>query len=311
MLLLAGCGGREPGREVVRIGHFPNVTHVHGLVAHALSRRGEGVFEKHLGPGVRVEWYVFNAGPSAMESLLAGSLDATYVGPNPAINAHLRTGGDDVRVLAGATDGGAALVVREAAGIATPADFRGRRIATPQLGNTQDVACRAWLRAQGFAVSQTGGDVAVVPTANPDQLALFQSGELDAAWTVEPWVTRLELEGGGRVMLAEDDAVTTVLAASAAVVERQPDVAARLTAAHRELTAWIRSHPDETRDLVCAELEAETGHRWPEELVERCLARLRPTDDVDLAALQSFVDKARAAGLLRGDADLSRLLVRP
>src|SRR5688572_1093971 len=235
--LLAACGGDtgdtvgdDKPVAVVRLGHFPNVTQAHGLVAHALSRRGEGIFEKHLGAGVKVEWYVFNAGPSAMEAMMAGSLDAAYVGPNPALNAHVRTNGAEVRVLAGATNGGSGLVVRKDAGITGAGQLRGKRVATPQLGNTQDVSCRAWLRAQGLKVELTGGDVLVTPTPNPDQLALFQSGELDAAWTVEPWISRLELEAGGQLLVDERDVVTTVFAARAAFVAQHGDLVGKLRA---------------------------------------------------------------------------------
>ncbi len=133
------------------------------------------------------------------------------MGPSPALNAYVRSGGSEIRVVGGAAIGGAALVVQSDDRIKTPADFRGRKIATPEFGNTQDVACRVWLGAQGFKITQLGGDVQVIPTANPDQLVLFQRGDIDAAWTVEPWISRLELEGQAKVYLEQRDAVTTVL----------------------------------------------------------------------------------------------------
>jgi NitT/TauT family transport system substrate-binding protein len=138
-----------------------------------------------------------------MEALLAGSIDLTYVGPNPALNAYIRSEGEEVRIVAGACSGGAALIVQPDGRIQKDADFKGKRIATPQLGNTQDVAARAYLTSKGFKITQTGGDALVLPTANADQLALFQKGDLDAVWTVEPWVTRLELEAKGKLYLEE------------------------------------------------------------------------------------------------------------
>lgn len=315
LVSLGGCGSGTPAdpaaEKTIRIGHFPNVTHAHGLVAHALSRQGKGIFEKHLGPGYRVEWYVYNAGPSAMESLMTGSLDATYVGPNPALNAYGKTKGSEVRVLAGATTGGSALVVRTAAGIETAAQLRGRRIATPQLGNTQDVSCRAWLQSQGFKVTMTGGDVAVVPTENPDQLSFFQNGTLDAAWTVEPWVSRLEMEGGGRILLEEKDALTTIFVGRAAFVAAEAATVDKLRAAHAELTQWITAHPAEAKALVRGELEALTKRPMKQELVDRCWPRMAFTDKVELAAFQSFVDKARATGLAGTSVDLGRLIHDP
>jgi NitT/TauT family transport system substrate-binding protein len=310
--ILGGCGsGPADGRRVVRLGHFPNVTHAHGLLGHHGSRNGDGVFERHLGPDVKVEWYVFNAGPSAMEAMLAGSLDATYVGPNPALNAYTRSRGREVRIISGATDGGAALVVRGDAGIEKPADLRGRRVATPQFGNTQDVACRAWLRAQGFAVTQTGGDVTVVPTENPEQLVLFQKGEIDAAWTVEPWVSRLLREANGRVLVEEAEALTTVLACSAGFLAERPDLAKKLAAAHRELTSVLHQEPAAAQQRVVAELTALTKRQISAELIAAAWPRLRFTDIARPEALTSFVAAAKAAGLLTEVPDISGLVVQP
>src|SRR4026209_1545135 len=185
--------------DTIRVGHFPNVTHVQGLVAHHLSRTGQGWFEQRLGPDVKIEWYIYNAGPSAMEAILANSIDLTYVGPSPALNVYAKSNGEEARIIAGAAAGGAALVVQADAGWQHPADFRGKTIATPQLGNTQDIACRAWLANGGLKITQTGGEASVIPTPNPDQLTLFQQKKVDAVWTVEPWVSRLESEAGGKV----------------------------------------------------------------------------------------------------------------
>ena len=209
----------------LRVGYFPNVTHAQGVVGSHTTREKHGWFEQRLGPDVTIEWYPFNAGPSAMEAIFAGSIDLTYVGPNPALNAYIRSRGDEIRVLAGAAEGGAALVVPGDGRIAQPADFRGKKVATPQLGNTQDVAARAWLKKQGFKITLTGGDVLVVPAANADQLGLFQQGKLDAVWTVEPWVSRLELEAGGKVFLEQTDAVTTVLVSSVKFLQTHPGLA--------------------------------------------------------------------------------------
>src|SRR3954469_19084119 len=161
-------------KTTIRFGHFPNITHAQGVIAHALSRQGKGWFEERLGPNVEIQWFTYNAGPSAMEAIFAGSLDVTYVGPGPALNANLKSNGEEIRVIAGAANAGAALVVKPDSPIKTPADFRGKKIATPQLGNTQDISCRAWLKSNGINVTQTGGDAMIVPTNNPDQLALFQ-----------------------------------------------------------------------------------------------------------------------------------------
>ena len=178
-VLLATASASFAQQTVLRVGHFPNITHAQGLVASQLSREGKGWFESRLGGEVKIQWFVYNAGPSAMEALAAGSIDLTYVGPNPALNLYSRSQGEEVRIIAGSANGGAALVVQPDGRLSKPEDFRGRLIGTPQLGNTQDVACRAWLKKQGYRITQLGGDVKVLPTANPDQLALFTAGQLD------------------------------------------------------------------------------------------------------------------------------------
>jgi NitT/TauT family transport system substrate-binding protein len=296
------------GQPVLRVGHFPNVTHAHGLIAHALSRQGKGWFEERL-PGVSIEWFTYNAGPSAMEAILAGSLDVTYVGPSPALNAHLKANGEEIRILAGATEGGAALVVKADGGLKTAADFKGKKIATPQLGNTQDVSCRAWLKAGGLNVTQTGGDATVLPTQNPDQLQLFSSGGVDAVWTVEPWVSRLERESGGTILVEEKDAITTVLVGSAKFVGGNADLARRFAAAHDELTQWILAHPDEAQKLVTEELAAETQSAVKPELIAHCWPRLHFTSKISLPPLQSFVKAAQDAGFLKDAGDISKLVV--
>ena len=183
--------------------------------------------------------------------------------------AYLKSNGEEIRVISGAANGGAALVVKPDGGINKPADFRGKRIATPQMGNTQDIACRAWLKAQGFRVTQTGGDVLVLPTSNPDQLGLFQSGGVDAVWTVEPWVTRLQKDANAKVFLEDKDVITTWLVSSVKFLKEHRDLAKKIAAANKELTQWIKSHPGEAQNMLVAELKAETkdgcfsGYRLP------------------------------------------------
>lgn len=310
----AGAGAAEE-RAVLRVGHFPNITHAQAVIGHALSRQGRGWFEARLGPDVQVRWLVYNAGPSAMEALFARSLDLSYVGPNPAINAHLKSGGAEVRIVAGACSGGAALVVQPDGRIKTDSDFRGRKVATPQLGNTQDVAARAWLQSKGFRVTLTGGDVLVVPTANPDQLALFRKGTLDAVWTVEPWVSRLVLEAGGQVYLEEktlwpDTAgryVTTHLVSSVRFATKQAALLRRWLAAHVELTDWIRQHPAEARALLNDEIQAETGRPMPEAVLTRAWAALELTHDPIRPSLLKSARDAHRVGLLKTEPDLSRI----
>jgi NitT/TauT family transport system substrate-binding protein len=295
----------------VRVGHFPNITHVQALVARAFERQGRNWLGERLGPGVKIEWYVYNAGPSAMEAIFANSLDLTYVGPNPALNAYARSRGAEVRVIGGAVNGGSALVVQGDSPLSKPTDFKGKRIATPQFGNTQDVAARAWLVAGGLRITQTGGDAHVVPTSNPDQLSLFQNKQLDAVWTVEPWVSRLESEAGGKVLVEEKDAITTILVSSAGFLEKNRDLAKRFVAAHRELTDWIQKNPDEAQRMAREELQASFRLDMSPELVARAWSRMVITPDTSREAFQSFVTSAQKVGFLRDTPDLSRLIEAP
>lgn len=310
LFLFAGLTAQAE-QVVVRIGHFPNVTHAQGVIAHALSGKGKGWFEERLGPNVKVQWYVYNAGPSAMEAFFADSIDLTYVGPSPALNAYAKSRGEEVRIIAGAARGGDALVVQPDGRIKVPADFKGKKVATPQLGNTQDVECRAWLTQQGFKVTQLGGEVTVLPTANPDQLNLFRDRTIDAVWTVEPWISRLEKEAGGKVFLERNDSITTVLASSAKFLREHRDLAKKIAQAHAELTDWIVKNPEEAQKLLREELTAQTTRAIPAELIASSWKRLTLTTDIALPPLEQFVKDAQAAGFMRGSPDLKRLIEKP
>ena len=302
---LTFCKKAEEPATKLRFGHFPNITHVQGLVAHQLSRRNEGWFEKRI--GLPVEWYTYNAGPSAAEAIFAGSLDVTYIGPSPVLNAYSRSNGKEMRVLSGAANGGTALLIRADSTVTKPEDFRGKVMATPQLGNTQDVQARAWLEDHGMHVTQTGGEVIVKPTENPDQLDLLKTGKLEAVWTVEPWVTRLEMDAGAKVFYEDRDTNVTLLAARAAFASSQAPLAAKVVAAHKELTEWIKQHPAETKELVKAELEAITKAKLKDELIVRALSRVVITDDISRKSLDAMVSNAQKAGFLKDIPSLDAL----
>ena len=313
-LAFTGCGKKDPstpGQPVLRVGFFPNITHAQALVAYheTLTKGAEGVFEKAT--GARIEWLSFNAGPSAIEALLAGSIDATYVGPNPVLNGYIRTKGANIRVLAGAARGGVALVIQPGSGLKTPADFRGKKIATPQLGNTQDVAARAWLKAGGLNITASGGDAFVIPTQNPDQLDLFKRKQLDAVWTVEPWVSRLELDAKAERLIAQDDTFITLLATSKRALTDKADLLKKLVAAHESLTAKITAEPAFAKAAVSAALEKATTRAIPTELLEHAWPRLKFTTALDRKDFEAAMNDAASVGLLPEKADLTNLFVKP
>jgi NitT/TauT family transport system substrate-binding protein len=296
---------------VLRVGHFPNLTHMQALIARNMARDGPGWFEPRLGANVRLEWYTYNAGPSAMEAIFAQSLDMSYVGPNPALNAYIRSRGSEIRVVAGALLGGSGLVVQPNSGLRKPADFRGKRIASPQLGNTQDIAARAWLAAGGLKITQLGGDAFVIPTANSDQIALFKQKQLDAVWGVEPWLSRLELGAGADLVVDDREAVTTVLVSSVAMLRDHRHVVQRFVAAHRELTAWIEANPAEAQRRVVAELTELTRGGISANVVAHAWPRMQPTANIELAPFAAFQDSALESGLQRQAADLAKFVEAP
>ncbi len=293
----------------IRVGAFPNITHSQAMVGKAT-----GFFEKALGPGVKIEWKTFNAGPAAIEALFAGAIDMTYVGPNPAIQGYVRSNGEALRVVAGATSGGAALVVRNDSGIQKPDDFHGKKVASPQQGNTQDVALRAWLLAHGLKSIDKGGDVQVLPMANPDQLTLFLKKELDAAWAPEPWATRLIREGNGRLFLDERDLwpqgqfITCHLIASTKFLHDNPELVKRWIRAHVELTDWINGHLPEAKKALNQQIQSETSKALPPVELDEAFARLQVTYDPLRPSLLTAAKSAFDAGFLgRQMPDLSRL----
>jgi NitT/TauT family transport system substrate-binding protein len=293
----------------IRIGAFPNITHPQAMVGKA-----NGDFEKALGPGVKIDWKTFNAGPAAIEALFAGAIDMTYIGPNPTITGYVRSNGEALRVIAGAASGGAALIVRDDAGIQKPADFHGKKIASPQLGNTQDVALRSWLRANGLKSTDKGGDVQVIPLANPDQLTLFLKKQLDAAWAPEPWATRLIREGNGRLFLDErtlwpnQQFVCANLVVSTKFLKDHPDLVKNWLRAHVELTEWINGNLSAAKKILNQQIQKETGKALPDAVLDEAFGRVQVTYDPLRYSLLSAAKSAYDAGFLgRQMPDLSGL----
>ena len=310
LLLVVLCGSVQ-GQTVLRVGHFPNITHAQALVAHNLSRQGKGWFEEKLGAGTRIEWFVYNAGPSAMEAVFAGSIDLTYVGPGPALNAYTKSNGAEVRLIAGSANGGAGLVVQPDQSLKAAGDFRGKKIATPQLGNTQDISCRAWLIAGGLKITQLGGDAQVLPTQNPDQISLFQQKKVDAVWTVEPWLSRLEREAGGKLLVDEKETATTVLVSSVKFLGAQRDLAKKFAEAHAALTDWMTKNPEEAQKLIKAELLAETRSDMAADLIAQSWKRIVFTAEAPRASIESFLQNSLKTGFIKTAPDLTKLFEKP
>ena len=289
-------GSDEP--VTLRLGYFPNVTH-----APAILGVEEGLFQTALGDEVTLELTTFNSGTEAIEALFADAIDMSFIGPNPAINGYSQSDGEALRIVAGTTSGGASLVVRD--GIDTPEDLAGATLASPSLGNTQDVALRAWLAEQGYQTDTAGGgDVKVRPQDNPDTLAAMQAGDLDGAWVPEPWATRLVLEGGGHVLVDEAEQwpdgqfVTTHLIAATGFLEDHPDVVRDLISGLGQAIDEANDDPERAQALVNDGIERVTTSRLGDETIAGAWEQLEFTLDPIASSLQGSADDAIAVGLL-------------
>jgi NitT/TauT family transport system substrate-binding protein len=293
---------------VVRIGYFPNINH-----AQAVIGLGNGDFQKAL-DGVKIETLIFNAGPSAIEALFANQIDVSYVGPNPAINGYIKSDGESLRIIAGAASGGAVFVIRNDAEINSVEDFSGKKFASPQLGNTQDVALRAYLLANGFKTIEDGGNIQVIPAKNADILTLMLKKEIDGAWVPEPWGTKIIKETNSRIFLDERDLwpegkfVTAHIIASTKYLQSHPDVIKKLLAAHVEQTQWINQNKEESFSVFNTELEKITGKTIPADELQEAFSRMEITYNPVKESLFKSANDAFDIGFL-GDTrpDLSEI----
>jgi len=297
-------GGSSPLSTVLRLGYFPNVTHASAVVGVA-----NGTFADALGDGVMLDARTFNAGPDVVEAIFSGALDASLIGPNPAINAFTRSNGEAIRIVSGATSGGAFLVVRD--GIDGAQDLIGTRIASPQLGNTQDVALRAWLNEHGLSSdAQGGGDVSVVPQANSQTLETFIASDIDGAWVPEPWATRLIEEGGGHVLVDERDLwpsgryVTTQLIVRTEFLEQHPGVVKDLIEGLLAVTDYVASDsPAEAQATVVEAIQLITGSSLSPDILATAWQNLTFSVDPVASSLQESANDAEELGFLES-ADL-------
>ncbi|MCW2606671.1 MAG: transporter substrate-binding protein [Frankiales bacterium] len=284
-----------PAAEL-RLGYFANVTHagpVYGV--------GKGTYQQALG-STTLKTQVFNAGPAAVEALFAGAIDAAYLGPNPAVNGFVKSGGKALRIVAGATSGGASLVV--AKGITSPAQLKGKIVASPQTGGTQDVALRSWLADNGFTVDQAGaGDVTIRAQENAQTLQEFQAGRIAGAWVPEPWASRLVLEGGGSVLVDEKTLwpggkfVTTHLVVRTQFLEEHPQTVKALLEGQVAADKAIAADLPGAKTVVNAELKKLTGKALKPATIDRAFTGIEITEDPLAETLKTSAEHGFATGL--------------
>jgi len=290
----------------LRLGYFPNLTH-----AQALYAKAGGQFEKQL--GATIQWSSFNAGPTAIESIFTDAIDATFVGPSPAINGFIRSKGGKFVIVAGAASGGAGLVLRKGTGIKDEKGFGGKIIATPQLGNTQDVAARIWFSDRGYKFKEKGGTLTLLALANPDQLTLFKKGEIHGAWTVEPWLARLEIEGGGELFLDEKSLwpegryATTVLIMNRDFLATNPQLTKNLLKALVDVTRKINDDKSAAAGILNAQLKKETGKSLADVVITKAMERVEFTWNPVPDSLRKSAEAAHKIGFLRATPNLQRI----
>ncbi|GAA3294002.1 aliphatic sulfonate ABC transporter substrate-binding protein [Streptomyces cinereospinus] len=295
---IAAGAKKTDGLDSVRIGYFGNLTHATALVG-----RQQGFFQKELG-ATRAEYATFNAGPSEIEALNSGSIDIGWIGPSPAINGYLKSGGTKLRIVGGSASGGVKLVVNPEK-IKSLEDVKGKRIATPQLGNTQDVAFLNWIAEQGWKVdAQSGkGDVSVVRTDNKVTPDAYSSGSVDGAWVPEPTASKLVAEGA-KVLLDEADLwpdkkfVITNIIVSQSFLKEHPKAVEAVLRASAETNEWINADPGRAKTAANRQLETDTGKPLPAEVLDPAWASIRVTDDPLAATLGAQAEHAVKAGLL-------------
>src|SRR5215217_7523233 len=294
--------------RTLRIGYFPNLNHAQAVI----GLQQDGDFQKTLNAnssdtnkGVRIESYVFNAGPSAIEALFGGQIDVAYVGPNPAINGYLASSGQGLKIISGAASGGASFVVRNDSGINSVNDLGGKKFASPQLGNTQDVALRKYLMDNGYNTADNGGNVTIVPVTPADILTLMLKKDIDGAWVPEPWATRLVKEANGRIFVDERELwppdgkfVTANIVARTDYLNKNPQIIKQFLEAHVNQTNWINDNKEKAIKAFNIALVNLTGRTIPEDELRDAFSRLEFTYDPVQKSLFEQANNAYDQGFL-------------
>ena len=283
----------------IRVAYFPNITHAVPIIGIE-----KGTFQNQIGNNTVIEPILFDAGPQVIESLFAGSIDIAYVGPGPAINGFLKSEDHNVKILSGAASGGVSFIVHPNSKIDSVADFEGKRIAAPQIGNTQDISLRSYLSENGLKPAEKGGSVIILNIPNPDIYTLFAKGDIDAAWVPEPTATILVQQLNGTRLFNEEELwpdnrfASVLLIAREEYVNQNPDVINKWLEAHQQTVNWINSNPEQTRIIFIQFMKKETGKTLPDGLIDEALSNLEITSDPIVSSIHTFAKRADSLGYL-------------
>jgi len=292
----------DDSQNKIRVAFFPSIVHAVPIIGMETQ-----TFANNLNDGLDIEVKIFDSGPQVIESIFSNSVDIAYVGPGPVINGFLKSDGNDLKILAGAASGGASFVIQKNSGLELIENYSGKRVAAPQISNTQDVSLRHYLAENGLKSAEKGGDVFVLNIANPDIYTLFAKGDIHGAWVPEPWATMLveELDGvrlfDENEFWPENQFSSVLLIGRSDYIEKNPEIIKKWINANEKTVQWINNHPDESKKLYNEFLKSYMGRTLPENIVEKSFSNIIITSEPLENSVYTFAERADALGYLGRD----------
>ena len=286
-------------QDKIRVAFFPSIGHIIPIVG-----LEEKIFEKGIGEEKQIETKLFDSGPQVIESIFSGSIDIAYVGPGPIINGFLKSDGKDIKILSGAASGGASFIIQPNSGLESLENFDGKRIASPQISNSQDVSLRHYLESHGLKSVEKGGTVFVLNISNPDIYTLFAKGDIDGAWVPEPWATILVQELDGIRLFNEEklwpneEFASVLLIVRTEYLENNPETIQKWVESHEKTVTWINSNPDKSKSLFSSFLIDYMGKSLPTKIIDESFSNITITSDPIKNSVIIFAERADSLGYL-------------
>ena len=302
MVVALNGGQEQSSQDKIRVAFFPSISHAAPIVGIE-----NGIFESSIGQEIKIETKLFDSGPQVIESIFANSIDVAYVGPGPVINGFLKSNGNDIKILAGAASGGASFIIHPDSGLDSIENFDGKRIASPQISNSQDVSLRHYLASNNLQPVEKGGTVFVLNISNPDIYTLFAKGEIDGAWVPEPWATMLveELDGvrlfNEETLWPNEEFASVLLIARTDYLEKNPELVKNWLKSHEETIAWINANPDKSKSIFEGFLKKHMGKSLPTKIIDESFSNLTITSDPIKSSVLIFAERADSLGYLGRD----------
>ena len=299
IIITENYGSDETNQSKIRVAFFPSIGHAVPIIG-----LENGTFENGIGQQIQIETKLFDSGPQVIESMFAGSIDIAYVGPGPVINGFLKSDGRDIKILAGAASGGASFIVKPNSDLNSIENFDGKRIASPQISNSQDVSLRHYLESNNLKPIEKGGTVFVLNISNPDIYTLFAKGDIDGAWVPEPWATMLVQELDGVRLFNEEklwpngEFASVLLIARTNYIENNPEIIHNWIKSHEEAVSWINTNPDKSKSIFNDFLIDYMGKSLPSKIIDESFSNLIITSDPIKNSVLTFAERADTLGYL-------------